>query len=165
MPTQHVWTREIVVELDMAYLGQTHTVAVPISAVVAGGQVVPPTRQQIAEAFDAAYLATYGRLLNNGVRRVINMRTAVIGRRPKFDLATLAPESGTLEAALKGQRQVHFATQWYDTAIYDRLAPLAGLLSKAPPFWNKPTRPFLSIPDWWRVWMTTATPLSNAKED
>ena len=138
--------REIVVELDMAYLGQTHTVAVPISVVVAGGQVVPPTRQQIAEAFDAAYLATYGRLLNNGVRRVINMRTAVIGRRPKFDLATLAPESGTLEAALKGQRQVHFATQWYDTAIYDRLALPVGAVIEGPAILEQPDTTVLVDP-------------------
>jgi N-methylhydantoinase A len=43
--------------------------------------------------------ATYGRLLKNGTRRVMNLRTAVIGRRPKFDLTTLAPQGGSVEAA------------------------------------------------------------------
>jgi N-methylhydantoinase A len=79
--------REAVFELDMAYVGQTHTVAVPLPVGMEGGTVAAPTVAEVDAAFDAAYMATYGRLLKNGTRRVMNLRTAVIGRRPKFDLA------------------------------------------------------------------------------
>jgi len=50
---------DVVVELDMAYLGQTHTVAVPLAVAIENGTVVPPTRAQIGAAFDQAYMATY----------------------------------------------------------------------------------------------------------
>lgn len=114
--------REVTVELDMAYLGQTHTVAVPLPVAIADGAVTPPTRAQIAEAFDAAYLRVYGRLLPDGVTRVLNLRTAVIGKRPKFDLATLAPgPDASLEAARRGTRRVHLGGAWHEAAIYDRL--------------------------------------------
>ncbi len=118
--------RETVFELDMAYVGQTHTVSVPIDISIADGRVVPPTPQAVAEAFDRAYRSTYGRLLDRGTRRVMNLRTAVIGKRPKFDLTTLAPAGGSVAAARKGSRRVHFGDAWHDTAIYDRLALPVG---------------------------------------
>ena len=98
-----------------------------------GATVIAPTRDDIAQAFDAAYHATYGRLLPNGTRRVMNLRSAVIGRRPKFDLSALAPDSdGTVEDALKGSRNVHFADRWFDTAIYDRLSLPVGAVVQGP---------------------------------
>ena len=124
--------RDAVFELDMAYLGQTHTVAVPLSLTVNGGQVTPPSRDQVAAAFDAAYRGIYGRLLPGGVRRVINLRTAVIGRRPRFDLSTLAPEGGSVEAARRGTRRVHVGGAWHEAAIFDRLALPVGARIKGP---------------------------------
>ena len=88
--------RELSFELDMAYIGQTHTVSVPISVAAPGGKVMPPTRTEIEAAFDTAYRATFGRLLQNGVRRILNLRSAVRGKRPKFDLGTLAPSGDRL---------------------------------------------------------------------
>ncbi|SDI27502.1 hydantoinase/oxoprolinase family protein [Lutimaribacter saemankumensis] len=138
--------RDVVVELDMAYLGQTHTVAVPLEVTITDGTVTPPTRAQIAAAFDAAYDATYGRLLKNGVRRVMNLRTAVIGRRPKFDLTTLAPQGGDVEAARKGSRRVHFGKAWHDTAIYDRLALPVGAEIAGPAILEQPDTTVLVDP-------------------
>ena len=138
--------RDVVVELDMAYLGQTHTVAVPLEVTITDGKVTPPTRAQIAAAFDAAYDATYGRLLKNGVRRVMNLRTAVIGRRPKFDLTTLAPQGGDVEAARKGSRRVHFGKAWHDTAIYDRLALPVGAEIAGPAILEQPDTTVLVDP-------------------
>ena len=87
----HFDRRDTEFTLDMAYLGQTHTVSVPLSVTVTNGLVTAPTETEIATAFDAAYRATYGRLLDKGARRVINLRSAITGRRPRFDLATLTP--------------------------------------------------------------------------
>ncbi|WP_112323536.1 hydantoinase/oxoprolinase family protein [Oceanibium sediminis] len=126
-------SQDMVFELDMAYAGQTHTVSVPLEVTVTDGRVTPPTHAQIAAAFDATYTAAYGRLLPKGVRRLINLRTAVIGRRPRFDLMTLAPvATGSAEDALKGHRQVHFADAWAETAIYERLALPAGAVIPGP---------------------------------
>jgi N-methylhydantoinase A len=137
---------DVVVELDMAYLGQTHTVAVPLAVAIENGTVVPPTRAQIGAAFDQAYMVTYGRLLPNGTRRVMNLRTSVIGRRPKFELATLAPQGGTIAAAHKGQRQVHFGDRWHDTAIYQRLALPVGAEIHGPAILEQPDTTVLVDP-------------------
>ena len=139
--------RETTFELDMAYVGQTHTVAVPLPVTIADGRVVPPTRAEIAEAFDAAYKATYGRLLPKGARRVMNLRSAVTGRRPKFDLATLAPRgTGTAAAARKGSRRVHFGDAWHETAIYNRLDLPVGAVIHGPAILEQPDTTVLIEP-------------------
>jgi N-methylhydantoinase A len=100
----------------------------------------------IEAAFDTAYHAAYGRTLPGAARRVLNLRTAVIGRRPKFDLATLAPEGGSFEAARTGTRQVHFGDAWHETAIYDRLALPVGAEVKGPAILVQPDTTVLIEP-------------------
>ena len=138
--------REIVVELDMAYVGQTHTVAVPLSVTFVDGMVETPTQSEIEVAFDQAYTATFGRLLKNGARRVMNLRTAVIGKRPKFDLGALAPQGGSVEAAKTGSRQVHFGDAWHETAIYDRLNLPVGSVIQGPAILAQPDTTVLIDP-------------------
>ena len=109
---------EHVYELDMLYVGQTHTVAVPI--------ILPEdglTREAIKMAFEAAYKAAYGRLLEGIPGRVINLRVAAIGRRPKFDLTCLAPgdESRAIEDCKTGKRQVWSDGGWHEASVYERL--------------------------------------------
>lgn len=135
-------------ELDMAYIGQTHTVAVPLPVTVEDGIVTPPTRTGIAEAFDAAYRGTYGRLLDKGVRRVMNLRSAVIGERPKFDLKSLAPATaGSAEDARQATRQVYFDGQWHDTAIYARLDLPVGAVIDGPAILEQPDTTILIEPE------------------
>ncbi|MEL0304834.1 MAG: hydantoinase/oxoprolinase family protein [Rhodobiaceae bacterium] len=76
---------EAIIELDMLYLGQTHAVAVPISA---NGDTL--SVEIIRAAFDASYRRAYGRLLENIPVRVLNLRLSVIGKRPHVDIAGLA---------------------------------------------------------------------------
>ncbi len=139
--------RETTFTFDMAYLGQTHTVSVQVPVDVTDGTVTPPTQAQIGAAFDNAYRATYGRLLENGTRRVINLRSAVIGKRPRFDLATLAPVGGSVEAAHKGTRQVYFAGAWHETALYDRLVLPVGAEIAGPAILEQPDTTVLIEPD------------------
>ena len=136
--------RDAVFELDMAYLGQTHSVAVPLEVAHRGGAVTPPTREAIARAFDATYRAAYGRLLPSGTRRIVNLRTAVIGRRPKFDLSMLAPVGGKVEAARA--RPVHFGDAWHETAVYDRLALPVGARIEGPAILEQPDTTILIEP-------------------
>jgi N-methylhydantoinase A len=138
--------RETTFALDMAYLGQTHTVSVPLPVRVEDGTVALPAEEDIAIAFDTAYRAAYGRLLENGVRRVINLRSAVTGKRPRFDLKTLAPAGGDMKTARKGSRRVHFGTRWHDTAIYDRLALSTGAEISGPAILEQPDTTVLIEP-------------------
>ena len=142
----HFDGRDTEFTLDMAYLGQTHTVPVPLPVGVIDGQVSPPTEDQIGDAFDAAYLATYGRLLRNGTRRVINLRSAITGRRPRFDLATLAPVGGSVEDAFKGTRQVHFGDSWHETKVYKRLDLPVGAKIPGPAILEQPDTTVLIEP-------------------
>ncbi|MCG6122319.1 MAG: hydantoinase/oxoprolinase family protein [Microvirga sp.] len=138
---------EIVFELDMAYLGQTHTVGVPLPVRVEAGKVAAVSRADIQAAFDAAYLRVYGRLLPGGVTRVLNLRSAVIGKRPKFDLSTLAPEVGaSIEAATRGKRRVYFAGEWRETAIFERLKLPVGAEIPGPAILEQPDTTILIEP-------------------
>ena len=123
--------QDVTFELDMAYVGQTHTVPVSLTVEIKNGKVSEPSQQSIAAAFDHTYRAAYGRVLQNGVRRVLNLRSAVTGRRPKFDLTKLAPRNTDVHAPRK-TRQVHVGGRWQDTAIYDRLDLPVGAVINGP---------------------------------
>ncbi len=138
--------RDIVVALDMAYVGQTHTVAVPLNVTLQAGRIAEPTVAEIEAAFDTAYRATYGRLLAGGARRVMNLRCAVIGRRPKFDLKSLAPMDGSVAGARVGTRRVHFSDAWHETAIYDRLRLPVGAEIAGPAILAQPDTTVLIEP-------------------
>ncbi|MFT6253673.1 MAG: N-methylhydantoinase A [Akkermansiaceae bacterium] len=142
----HFEGRDTEFVLDMAYLGQTHTVSVHLPVSVIDGTVTPPTEQDIATAFDTAYRAAYGRLLENGTRRVINLRSAITGRRPRFDLTTLAPKGGSVDAAFKGVRQVHFGDSWYETMLYNRLELPVGAEIAGPAILEQPDTTVLIEP-------------------
>jgi N-methylhydantoinase A len=130
--------REARFELDMAYLGQTHTVAVPIPVDVAGDTVQPVTRETIRTAFEGTYQGLYGRLLRNAVR-VLNLRSTVIGARPKFDLSTLAPADETsVAAAAKGLRPVYAGGAWHQAQVHDRLALPVDALIDGPAVLEQP---------------------------
>ncbi len=114
-------SRRAEVELDMSYIGQTHTVSVPLSVTVREG-ASGITRAAIQAAFDQAYKAVYGRLLENVAVRVLNLRVATIGVRPSFDFATLQPEtSGDAESARTGTRAVWADGGEHQAKIYARL--------------------------------------------
>ncbi|MET1416461.1 hydantoinase/oxoprolinase family protein [Roseibium sp. HPY-6] len=138
--------RELSFELDMAYIGQTHTVAVPLGVRTENGRIVPPTRAEIEKAFDATYEATFGRLLKDGVRRILNLRSSVTGKRPKFDLKTLAPETAG-RSEPKTSRKVHFGGAWHETKIFDRLELPVGTVIEGPAILEQPDTTVLVDPD------------------
>jgi N-methylhydantoinase A len=129
-------------ELDMLYLGQTHTVSVrlPVSVTqTSTGGITGIDRQIIRAAFEQGYRAAYGRLLEGIPMRVMNLRSAVIGRRPRFDLSLLAPaQDASLEAAARGTRRVHTGAEWQEASIHDRLALPVGAIIVGPAILEQP---------------------------
>ncbi|RMF35911.1 MAG: hydantoinase/oxoprolinase family protein, partial [Alphaproteobacteria bacterium] len=121
-------------EFDMLYLGQTHTVRVPVE-IGAGGL----SAAAIREAFEAAYREAYGRLLEGIPMRVMNYRVAAIGRRPAFDMGLLAPRDGRPAADCRtATRQVYCNGQWLEAGVYDRLALAAGERIDGPALMEQP---------------------------
>ncbi|AVF41471.1 hydantoin utilization protein A [Pandoraea apista] len=113
-----------VIELDMLYVGQSHTVRVPVSRDALH-------RDGIAQAFEAAYREAFGRALDGIAVRIMNLRYARIGVRPKFDLAVLAPQASAMPAPL-GTQRVYHAGRWWDAVRYARLDLPVGATVAGP---------------------------------
>jgi len=121
-------------ELDMLYLGQTHTVSVPLAIREAG-----LTRDAIRQAFDAAYREAFGRLLENIPVRVMNYRVAVIGRRPQFDMTVFAPQAGRPAAECRtGKRRIFADGAFHEAEVYERLALAVGETIFGPAILEQP---------------------------
>ncbi|AWN51262.1 hydantoinase/oxoprolinase family protein [Methylobacterium sp. 17Sr1-1] len=138
---------DTVFELDMHYVGQTHTVAVALPVTVRNG-TTGVTIEVIQAAFEAAYRTSFSRLLPGLGTRIVNLRTAAIGRRPHFDLAALAPGPDTsLEAARLGSRSVWFAGAWHEATVYARLALPVGAEIPGPAILEQPDATTVVDPD------------------
>jgi N-methylhydantoinase A len=128
------WKIDRLFELDMLYLGQTHSVPAPIS-IGEGGL----TAATIDAAFDAAYLEAFGRLLDNIPKRVMNFRVAVIGRRPDLDMKVFAPTGGKpAEASRTGRRRVYAKGAYHDAFVYERLDLAEGASITGPAILEQP---------------------------
>ncbi len=131
----HFSSIESRVTLDMLYTGQTHTVEVPLDAELAATF----NRQEVLAAFEQRYREAYGRVLEQVEPVIVNLRTAVIGRRPKFDPRVLAPAHGlTVEGAYAGARPVHFAGAQHETHVYRRLDLPVGAIIHGPAVLEQP---------------------------
>jgi N-methylhydantoinase A len=129
---------DIVYELDMHYMGQTHTIAVPLPVTLNDG-TTGISAETIRAAFENAYRASFSRLLPGIAMRIVTLRTAAIGRRPSFDLAALAPTPGaTRESAARGTRPIWFGTGWQDARIWSRLDLPIGAILEGPAVLEQP---------------------------
>jgi N-methylhydantoinase A len=113
------------VSLDMLYMGQTHTLQVNLPE---PDEISQPS---IQAAFEAAYSSAFGRILNGLVIRVMNLRYARIGIRPKFDLTVLAPQGAGSKQPL-GTQQVFHDNQWWQAQRFARLDLPIGTLIQGP---------------------------------
>jgi N-methylhydantoinase A len=122
-----------VFEFDMLYIGQTHTVAVAVDPTVG------LTTHAIQEAFNTAYSAAYGRLLDGIPVRVMNYRVTVIGRRPAFDMGVFAPKDGkSADECRTGSRTVWAEGAFHEAGLFDRLSLAVGERIAGPAVLEQP---------------------------
>lgn len=123
---------------DMHYAGQTHTVSVPLPLRVEDGRT-GVSEAFIREAFESAYRAQFNRVLPGLGVRLVNVRTAAVGRRPAFDLAALAPGAeASVAAAERGSRAVWFGGGWQTARVLDRLLLPVGAEVAGPAILEQP---------------------------
>ena len=126
------------IELDMLYVGQTHTISVVLPVVIENG-TSKVSKNFIKKAFDDSYKLQFGRLLEGLGIRVMNVRVAVIGERPRFDLSVLAPsEDAKVEDAIKENRQIYIDKNWVDVIVYNRLDLPVGASIDGPAILEQP---------------------------
>jgi len=112
------------IALDMLFTGQTHTLQVNV-------QRAQLSAEGLRLAFTEAYQHAFGRVLEGPVIRVMNLRYARIGRRPKFDLSVLAPV-GVGSTQPLGVQRVYHQGQWWDAQRYARLELPVGAQVQGP---------------------------------
>jgi len=126
----------IEIELDMHYQGQTHSI--PVRLLGDELSAIDLSRDAVLSTFEAAYNKSFGRLLNGPQVRVMNLRVAVIGRRPPFDLERLAPASGHSERSLSGKRKVYADGKWHEANVFKRLELRIGTQIDGPAILEQP---------------------------
>jgi len=101
---------------DMQFQGQSHLLSVAVPHVG-----ISPAELQAA--FEAAYWQRFGVELPEIRAQLVNLHTAVIGRRPRLTLDRLlmAKPASDVPGAKIGSRDVWFEQGgWQDTPVYDR---------------------------------------------
>ena len=109
---------------DMQFQGQSHVLSVRIASAT-------PSLAELQGAFAAAYWQRFQVELPEIRPVLVNLNTAVIGKRRPVSLSALAggERAPSVIAAQAGTRRVWFEAGWHDTPIYrrDRL-PLDGIV-------------------------------------
>ena len=95
--------------LDMRYLGQEHTVRVPIADIDSA---------QLADRFHEQHEHSYTFRLDSPTE-FVNVHVTAIVTQDAVDLSRYAPDPGA-SLEVKGRRQVYFEGGWLDTTIYER---------------------------------------------
>jgi N-methylhydantoinase A len=99
---------------EMQFEGQSHLLSVELPA-------MDVDRDYLQKAFEAAYWHRFEVALTEIRAVLVNLHTAVIGRRRRIALdALLDAPSGTLEDAIADRRPVWFAQGWCYTPVYER---------------------------------------------
>lgn len=101
---------------DMQFQGQSHLLTVQVPG-------IGITPAELQAAFEAAYWQRFEVELPEIRAQLVNLHTAVIGRRPQLTLDRLlaATPADNVAGARKGHRRVWYeAGGWQETPVYDR---------------------------------------------
>lgn len=118
---------------DMQYEGQTYTLRVPLDP-------SDLSTAALKQALRGAYLDRFGIDLSNFRAKLINVRTAVTGRRPALDLTRIfnaTPKAASAAEAVIGSRPVWFDGAFVETPIYARDRLPVGARIEGPAIFNQ----------------------------
>lgn len=116
--------------VDMQFLGQSHILSVAI-------ENATPSREDLAALFQSAYWARFAVDLPEIRPVVVNLHTAVLGRRKPVPIAAFAgtaERAADVAGAVESRRRVWFPqTGWVETPVLarDRLPPEVGFQGPA----------------------------------
>ena len=128
---------------DMRYLGQEHTVKVPIP----GGVITDAMMPEICERFHRLHEHTYTFRLDTLIE-FVNYHVTGFGIVEKPQLKKLDGTQGSLEAARKGTRRVNFDELGYHEApIYERSLLPVGVRIPGPLVIEEPASTTVVFPD------------------
>ena len=118
-----------VIELDMLYVGQSHSVSVPLTA-----DINSLTVDTIRKSFIEVYSQNYSRPLSGIPIRILNLRISVIGVRPAVDLKILAKgnRAKKIEECILAEQKIYAEGTWHNAQIIDRLRLPEGSLIHGP---------------------------------
>ncbi|MGC8229341.1 hydantoinase/oxoprolinase family protein [Pseudobacillus badius] len=101
---------------DMRYLGQEHTVKVPVP----NGKWTEEDKQAIIEKFHDLHEKNYTFKLVDSPTEIVNLHVTAFGKVPKPIIGKITRE-GSVEEAKKEMRDVYFEQKgWISTSVYDR---------------------------------------------
>ncbi len=128
---------------DMRYMGQEHTVKVPIPVT----RITADSLLEINERFHTLHEQTYTFRLDTPVE-LVNYHITAFGRVRKPEMRKLGDGTGSIKDALKEQRRVNFdELGFHEAAIYERdLLPVAVPL-RGPIVVEEPASTTVVFPD------------------
>jgi N-methylhydantoinase A len=101
-------------EAEMQFIGQTHVLSVPIAT-------TSVDRDHLLAAFQKKYWERFEVELSGMRVQLVNLRTAITGRRRPLSLEGLVPAHGLGgESAAPRTRPVWFGTGWVETPVHRR---------------------------------------------
>lgn len=128
---------------DMRYVGQEHTVKVPLP----GGTLTAAHMPEIIERFHQIHEHAYTFRLESAVE-FVNYHLTAIGTVDKPELKKLDGASGSIEAARKGQRRVNFdELGFHECPIYERSRLPVGVTLAGPLVIEEPASTTVVFPD------------------
>lgn len=127
---------------DIRYLGQEHTVKVPLPSELSG----PDAIVEIEERFHALHEQHYTFRLDGSAVEFVNFHLTGFGTVEKPEIRTIEV-NGDSTAALKGTRQVDFDDLgWHESAIYERERLGAGAQIEGPAVIEEPAASTVLFP-------------------
>ena len=106
----------VIHDVDMQFQGQTHILNFPV-------EETRLSRESLQTAFEKAYWDRFEVELPEIRAVLVNLHTAVIGRRKPVPLAALMSakeQKSTIDECLTGSRKVWFESGWKETPVYKR---------------------------------------------
>ena len=106
----------VIHDVDMQFQGQTHILNFPV-------EETRLSRESLQTAFEKAYWDRFEVELPEIRAVLVNLHTAVIGRRKPVPLAALMSakeQKNTIDECLTGSRKVWFESGWKETPVYKR---------------------------------------------